>query len=280
MGVIIGIDVGGSTTKIVGFSDSSSMSDKTIMTPLVVRAADPLTSLYGAFGKFTSESSLALSDIECVMMTGVGSAFNSKPIYSLPSRHASEFDSIGYGGLYLSGLDRAVVVSLGTGTALVYAESGKTPEYLGGTGIGGGTLIGLSKKLVGSDDIEEIEQLAEDGNLENIDLLVGDMTEKNVYDCMSDKLTAANFGNISGLATSSDMALGLFNMVFETVGVVSRFAARSFDTKDIVVTGNLTTTPLAEKTFSALSRFFNVNFIIPNNSQFATVIGAALSYHK
>lgn len=280
MGVIIGIDVGGSTTKIVGFSDSSSMNDKSLMTPLVVRATDPLTSLYGAFGKFTSESSLSLSDIECVMMTGVGAASNQKPIYSLESRHVSEFDCIGFGGLYLSGLDRAIVVSLGTGTAIVYAESGKTPEYLGGTGVGGGTLIGLSKKLIGSDNIDEIEQLASGGNLENIDLLVGDMTATNAYDGMSDKLTAANFGNISGLATSSDIALGLFNMVYETVGVVSRFAARSFGTSDIVVTGNLTTTPLAQRTFAALSRFFSVNFIIPENSQFATVIGAALSYKK
>ncbi|MCD7776035.1 MAG: pantothenate kinase, partial [Firmicutes bacterium] len=144
----------------------------------------------------------------------------------------------------------------------------------------GGTLIGLSKKLIGSDNIDEIEQLASGGNLENIDLLVGDMTATNAYDGMSDKLTAANFGNISGLATSSDIALGLFNMVYETVGVVSRFAARSFGTSDIVVTGNLTTTPLAQRTFAALSRFFSVNFIIPENSQFATVIGAALSYKK
>ena len=47
MKTIIGIDIGGSTTKIVGFSE-----DMTLIEPMSVRATDPLTSVYGAFGKF------------------------------------------------------------------------------------------------------------------------------------------------------------------------------------------------------------------------------------
>ena len=82
MKAIIGIDVGGSTTKIVGFRDADNMNESTIIKPLFVRATDPLTSLYGAFGKFTDENGLSLSDIECVMVTGVGSSFLEKPIYS------------------------------------------------------------------------------------------------------------------------------------------------------------------------------------------------------
>ncbi len=279
MGVIIGIDVGGSTTKIVGFRDGRSMNDDTIITPLNVKAADPLTSLYGAFGKFTAENSLSLSDIECIMITGVGSTFMQKPIYDLPCRHAAEFDCNGLGGLYLSGLDRAVVASLGTGTSLVYAEKNKTPVYLGGTGVGGGTLSGLSKKLFGIDDIEELEKLASEGNLENVDLYVGDMTKKDMSG-ISAKLTAANFGNISGLATNGDMAMGLINMVYETIAMMAIFASRSYGTKDIVLTGNLTTMDPADKIFGALSSYFGVNFVIPKYSQFSTVIGAALSYKK
>lgn len=279
MGVIIGIDVGGSTTKIVGFRDADNMNEGTIITPLNVRATDPLTSLYGAFGKFTDENSLSLSDIECVMITGVGSSFMQKTIYDLPCRHAAEFDCNGLGGLYLSGLERAVVASLGTGTSLVYAEKDKSPLYLGGTGVGGGTLTGLSKKLFGIDDIEELEELASLGNLENVDLYVGDMTRKDIGG-ISSKLTAANFGNISGLATNSDMAIGLINMVYETIAMMAIFASRSYDTRDIVLTGNLTTMDPAKRIFRALSEYFNVNFMIPKHSQFSTVIGAALSYRR
>ena len=70
--VVIGIDVGGSTTKIVGFRHDASTP--TLMEPLFVRATDPITSIYGALGRFTSENHLSLSDISRVMMTGVGSS--------------------------------------------------------------------------------------------------------------------------------------------------------------------------------------------------------------
>lgn len=42
--MIIGIDVGGSTTKIVGVKDGE------IRNPMFVTAKDPVTSLFGAFG--------------------------------------------------------------------------------------------------------------------------------------------------------------------------------------------------------------------------------------
>ncbi len=279
MRAIIGIDVGGSTTKIVGFRDAENMTEETLIKPLFVRAADPLTSLYGAFGKFTDENGLSLSDIECVMLTGVGSTFVEKPIYSLPCVHAGEFNCIGLGGLYLSGLDRTVVASLGTGTALVYSERGREPLYLGGTGVGGGTLLGLSKKLLGTDNIEEIEALAKDGNIENIDLFVGDMTRKDIGG-VSSRLTAANFGNISGFATNGDIALGLFNMVYETVAMMAIFASRSFNVHDIVLTGNLTKAAPARDIFRSLTDYFGINFVIPEHSRFSTVIGAALSYRE
>ena len=140
MSVVIGIDVGGSTTKIVGFDRTDGKN--ILINPLFVSAVDPVTSLYGAFGKFTDENGIELSDIEIVKITGVGSAKITKSIYGLNCQHVSEFDCIGLGGMYLSGLDHAIVASLGTGTALIHARTGMKPEYLGGTGVGGGTLIG------------------------------------------------------------------------------------------------------------------------------------------
>lgn len=277
MGVIVGIDVGGSTTKIIGFKNATEMNASTLIEPIFVRADDPLTSLYGAFGKFTDQNSLSLSDIERVMITGVGSSYTSKPIYSLPCTHVPEFTCIGLGGIYLSSLERAIVASMGTGTAIIYAEAGVKPKYLGGTGVGGGTLLGLSKKILGIDTVEDLEALARDGDLQNVDLLVGNMTAKQI-DGMSESLTAANFGNIGGFATNSDFALGLFNMVYETVAMMTIFASRNYGTRDIVLTGNLTTPAPASAIFSKLAGYFDVNFIIPPHAQFATVIGAALSY--
>jgi type II pantothenate kinase len=97
---------------------------------------------------------------------------------------------------------------------------------------------------------------------------------------MPDYLTVSNFGKISDMATKSDMALGIVNMIFEAVGMMSIFAARRFDIKDIVLTGNLTYLPQGAGIFANLNSMFGVNFIIPEDSRFGTVIGAALCSEK
>ena len=277
MKTVIGIDVGGSTTKIVGFKYNDGKRE--LISPQYVRATDPVTSIYGAFGKFTLENQLKLEKIDKVMVTGAGASYMSQPIYSLDCVSVPEFECIGRGGLYLSGLDEAIVASLGTGTALIYAhkENGEVKtEYLGGTGVGGGTLIGLSRKILGVDTIEHIEQLCEGGDLDKIDLRIKDISVNHTYKGVRDDLTASNFGKLSDLANKNDIALGIANMVTETIGMMAIFAARNYKLKDIILTGNLTAIKPITETFLNLGKIFNVNFVIPENSQFGTVIGAAL----
>lgn len=276
MKTVIGIDIGGSTTKIVGFKNDGSKS--ALIEPLFVRATDAVTSVYGAFGKFTLENGLALSDIDKVLMTGAGASFIDKPIYSLNCQTVSEFKCVGLGGLYLSGLDEAVVVSMGTGTALIHAKKqGDVTEttYLGGTGVGGGTLLGLSRKLIGVDTVEHIEALCEDGNLDNIDLRIKDISKDPTFQIGGD-ITASNFGKVSDMASKNDLALGVANMVAETIAMLSVFAARNFNVKTVVLTGNLTALKSITQVFEGLEESFGVKFVIPEMAQFATVIGAAL----
>lgn len=274
MKVIIGIDVGGSTTKIVGFRGS------TVLGETFVHATDPITSLYGAFGKFTVDHEIELNDIEKVIVTGAGSSFVKGPLYGLPCIHESEFSCVGRGGLYLSGLSEAVVISMGTGTALVHAKNKDgvfSTDYLGGTGVGGGTLIGLSKKLIGMESIDHIIEAAKTGTLDNIDLKIRDISKnKSGTVTLPENMTAANFGKISDIATNGDMALGIINMVFETAGMLGIFAARNAGIRDIVLTGNMTKLPQAGEIFKNLNELFGVNFIIPQSAAFSTAYGAAL----
>lgn len=269
MSKIIGIDVGGSTTKIVGFDD------KTMITPLHVKASDQLASVYGAFGKFTDANKIALGDIEKVMITGVGSTFLGDTLYGIRTEHVSEFSSVGRGGLYLSGLERAIIVSMGTGTSVVYAENGKEADYMGGTGVGGGTIMGLSKKLLGISDVNTLISAASEGDIENIDLRIRDITNKDIG--LVSYMTAANFGKVSDVASRGDLALGIINMVFESVGMLAVFAARSKGIRDIVLTGNLTRLPQATSIAEIFCTMFDMNITIPKNAEFSTVIGAALS---
>ena len=271
MSVVIGIDVGGSTTKIVGFDCGG-----TIIEPMMVRATDPVTSIYGGFGRFTSENGLSLAEIDRVAITGVGSSYVGDPIYGLNCEIAPEFNSVGRGGLYLSGLDEAIVVSMGTGTAFIHASKSGEIRHLGGTGVGGGTLMGLAKKMLEMEDIDNIVALAEKGDLDRVDLRIHDITKSDIMPGMPADLTAANFGKLSDLAQKEDLALGIINMIFETAGMMALFAARARGINNIVVTGNMTSISVAGRVFDMLSKVYGVNYLIPENSQFATAVGAAL----
>ena len=277
MGIIIGIDVGGSTTKICGFTDDG----KKLIKPLFVKATDPLASVYGAFGKFTQINDIPLENVSEVRVTGVGSSFITTDLFERKTKHVEEFNAIGLGGLHLSGLRRAIVVSMGTGTATVMADADKDSlVYLGGTGVGGGTLLGLSKKMLNMQDISLISELAETGSLDNVDLRISDITQKNIIPTLPVETTASNFGKLSDIASKGDIALGIINMIFETIGMIAVFASRSYGIGDIVLTGNLAAIKQAKPTFEGLGHMFSTNFLIPDIAEFGTVIGAALSYFR
>ena len=131
MGIVIGIDVGGSTTKIVGINKGK------IQSPMFITATDPVTSLFGAFGKYIYDNGIRLSDVEQVMLTGVGSAFVDSPLYGLPTRKTDEFIANGLGARHATDIDRLIVVSMGTGTSFVKIN-GDEIQHIGGMGIGGG----------------------------------------------------------------------------------------------------------------------------------------------
>jgi len=266
MGIVLGIDVGGSTTKIVGLKGQNPFS------MLQVRAADQVTSMYGAIGNLLSKNSLGPADVDKIYLTGVGASFIDEQIYDIETIKVDEFNAIGYGALRLTGLDEALVVSMGTGTAFVRAaKDGVT--HLGGSGVGGGTIIGLSERMFGKSDVDAVLALAEKGNLGNVDLSVKDILSNNVLTLPAD-LTAANFGKIKSTASESDIALGIINMVFETAGMLTVFALRNDTIKNVVLTGTLATFPQAETVFSKFKKLVGLDFIIPEDAVFATALGA------
>lgn len=269
MRIVVGIDIGGSTTKIVGIKDHE------ILTPMMVKATDPIASLFGAFGKFVNQNSLVLSDIEKIAITGVGSSYVEKIIYGIETVKVQEFLANGYGGLYLSGLDSAIIVSMGTGTALVNAaKDGIT--HIGGTGVGGGTLLGLADKMLNIRDIDFLIDMAKTGNLSNVDLVVSDIS-RDELPTLPPFTTASNFGKLTDAVNKSDIALGIMNLVFQTIGTIAVFAARGGNQKSIVLIGNLTTIPQCREVFDTLEAIYNYKFIIPAHAEHGTAVGAALS---
>ena len=80
MDIILGIDVGGSTTKVVGLDVHGNP-----LSMLRVRAEDQVTSLFGALGNYLSSNHLTLEDVRRVVLTGVGASYVDGNIYGLPT---------------------------------------------------------------------------------------------------------------------------------------------------------------------------------------------------
>ena len=270
MGMIIGIDVGISTTKIVGLSEGR------VISPIRITAADQVTSLYGAFGKFLHDNRIELSDVEQVMVTGVGSAYIDKNIYGIPTNKVDEFVADGLGARFESGLDKAIVVSMGTGTSFVQCE-GDEIRHIGGIGIGGGTLQGLARVMLNTRDPKQIDTLAKQGNIHNINLLIGDISKHPLPGLPMDA-TASLFSKAQYDAPKEDIALGIVYMVLQAIGSAAILSALNSGIKDFVLIGNLTLWPQCKDIYPMLEKFYKVRFHIPKYAEFCTAIGAALSY--
>ena len=270
MSIILGIDVGGSTTKIV------CLQGKECIGMLQVKASDQVTSMYGAIGNLLTRLKIPLTDVSDIYLTGVGATFINNDIFGITTHKISEFSAIGHGAVYQTKLKEALVVSMGTGTAFVKV-SADTVSHIGGSGVGGGTVIGLASQMLGKSDIDAILALAEIGTAELVDLTVGDIIcNANDIKTLPADLTASNFGKMKSTASDSDVAFGIINLVFETIGMLSIFALKNESIKDVVLTGTLATFPQAKPIFSRFKSITDLNFIIPDNAGFVTALGAVV----
>jgi type II pantothenate kinase len=269
--MIVGIDIGGSTTDAV-------ILDNGGVHVVTIEANDPVAAAAGALGKLVESYNLPLNEIACVAATGAGSRALSDTLFGRPVVKVNEFTAIGIGGTSLAGVDEALVVSLGTGTAIVSVKRDKI-EHVSGTGLGGGTLRGLSRHMLGVSSLETLEAMAARGDLSRVDLTVRDIAGGAIGD-LPPGTTAANFGKITADATSEDKALAIMNMIVEVVSVLSLAAARASGQRDIVLTGKLTRIFRFMERMKRLNFTFGSGFQIPEHADYATAIGAARAAMK
>lgn len=107
-------------------------------------------------------------------VTGLNGSRCGADALGLPLCTVSELDAIGCGGLLPVREGRCPGGEHGHGTTFVLARNGAY-THLGGTGIGGGTLMGLGRGLLGVHTPDELFQLADEGDLGQVDLRIGDL---------------------------------------------------------------------------------------------------------
>jgi type II pantothenate kinase len=267
--MIIGIDIGATTTKAVSIEDGK-------LTRMVkIHASDAITAATGAFGKIILENGITMDAIKGIRLTGAGASKIKNDIFGIPTSRVGEIRAIGTGGMFLSGMDNIIIANIGTGTAIIEAN-GQGITHFGGSGVGGGTIIGLAKKLLPTAEFGGIIKLAQSGNLDRVDLLLEDIMDTDMS-FLNKKTTAANFGKMSDNAVSADIALAIINMVYQVIGMLSVFAARAKNTAKVIVTGNGSDNKLGQKVFANITSMYGIEFIYPDYAEYTTAVGAGLA---
>ncbi|MEM2487923.1 MAG: hypothetical protein QXR44_04965 [Thermoproteota archaeon] len=270
MKTAIGVDVGGSTTKAV------ALRDKKILNVSEMPSSDPLATSIGLLGKLVMVMGCSLKDIDVIAMAGGRSRQLPDNILGLRVVKVDEITAAGIGGVVLTGLDEALVVSMGTGTALIEVrENGRKIRHVGGTGVGGGTLLGLSKKILGISSIGVLIEMAEKGDSRRVDLTVGDIVGGGIG-ILSPDMTASNMGKVGDTSSQEDLAAGIVNLVGEVISSVSYLAASKLGLEDkIVLVGRVATLPPVLKSIQRVFSSFNAKAIVPELPEYAVAVGAA-----
>ncbi len=258
--LVLGIDIGASTTKFALVKNGTCV--KEYRKPDEQSFEDALN----AFG---------YAGVKRIAVTGVGSSFIKGDLRGIPTVRRDEFASVSRGATKLSKKLNTLVVSVGTGTSFTRITPVRA-WHVGGTGLGGGMLRGLSGRLCGTEDMEELQALAANGDLHAIDLQLKDVFEGTLSH-LTPTATVASMEKLSAQSMREDIAAGLCNMIFQSIGVMAVFAAKRHLTRTIIMVGTITDWPIAQRSLDEVASLHNVKFIVPDHAAFATAIGAALS---
>lgn len=228
---------------------------------------------------------VALETVTAIGTTGgkhreLPASWNGVPLVKV-----AEADAVGRGGLGLANLEAtvalesALVVSAGTGTAM-YAVRGDACQHVTGSAVGGGTLLGLAKFLIGTADPLEIGALAARGDPSQVDGTLLDVIGGGIGHLPPDA-TAVNLGRLAKLNTlpsREDMAAGLVTLVAQVIAVIALNAAKASQLERIVFVGHLMDLQPIQDAVRRVWGFYGVLQppIVPAQRGFATALGAAL----
>jgi len=188
-------------------------------------------------------------------------------------KKVDEIQALGLGGLALSGLESGLVVSAGTGVAMVSAR-GKEINHVTGSAVGGGTLLGLSKLILGTTDVMEIDALALTGDASAVDIMLSEAVGGEVGLLPSN----ANAVNLGKLDQENDferenIAAGLVRLVAQVIAVIAINAANAAGQDAIILVGHLMDLESICREIDLVGEFYQREFVVPENPGFGTAMG-------
>lgn len=292
---MIGVDLGGTFTKIVHLKEDGEIRCD------IFRTKEELVKEYFSG---TGEKTLAAfvgEPIKKWAIAGAGSLKFGKFLDSLtpaPIR-VNEMKSNGIGTVYqldhpelykiLGGPGEVtrpyVIASMGTGVSFNVADGEGNVKHVGGTAVGGGTLMALSRLIFGITDFSELIKLAAKGKAANVDLLIRDIVGEDDYgatlkmDCVASSMAKAAWTDER--PPDCDIAAGLVQAISFSIGAHLGAVCGAHGARTAVFVGGF----LDEIVCNNLQKCVNVwhpevTLVFPKFHHHCGALGAAITVSK
>ena len=232
--------------------------------------------------KIFSYIDLSADKFSLIGVTGGKSSDLSDKYLNIKILKVNEVDAIAMGAKSIFKIKDGlpfIAVSAGTGTACIYNDNGVT-THLGGISVGGGTLQGLSKKLLNKDSSGILEKLSLAGNRKNLDSLIGEVV--NDIGALHPEVTASNFekARYSDDHSDGDIAASLSNMVGEIIGTISYLNALLMGVSEVFFIGRVGNLEVVRSGITDRLALANIKGNFDSQSGFGNALGVMFFLNK
>ena len=265
--LVVVADLGGSNTDLL-LADAGGTVLRSAVMPAVSPSSTPafLDALLTPLGVTPEQTRL-------LAVTGGRHRGLTDRIGDVPVRRVDELTAIARGGAVTSGVARALVASVGTGTALVGVDDGRVTQAPG-LALGGGTLRGLGQCLLSTTDHRQIATLAAGGNPRGADLTIADIVGGDVG-MLPGVMPAAYFARLASETPSrADIAAGILDMIGHLVAHMAVLTARLHGHDTVVLIGHMLEFPTVERAARRFEHALGGRFIVPPEPGLAVARGA------
>jgi type II pantothenate kinase len=291
---MLGVDLGSSLVKVLFLGD-----DNSIKVDLFSAREDLIRSYFTNTSVQCVANFISPSELTKWVIIGVGSLkyaqfFDALPVP--PGRgHEMTSNSIAmshlltrtsqvhvFGGRGRIG-ERYIIASMGTGIAFTLNEPGVDAKHVGGTGLGGGTLMALSKLILGISDFRQLCELAKTGSAENVDLLISDIVGADYGPTLTADVVASSLAKVALFQqrpADNDLAAALVATVTHAIGAHASAICKAEKVETVVFVGGFLDiggiiTNYLVKSINLFNK--EITIVVPNFHHHLGALGAALT---
>jgi type II pantothenate kinase len=162
---------------------------------------------------------------------------------------------------------------------MVSVRGSEVTHVTPGNGVGGGTLLGLARALLGTDDLAELAQLATQGDRRRLDITIGEAVGGRLGTLPEDG-TAANFAKYARGASRADVAASLLNLVAEVVLWTVLLGLQASGHTRAVLTGKLLLVGPIRRRVEEIGSMLGDRLVVPQRGEVASALGALWSIRE